>query len=206
MVSLATIKYWYVNACSIPPHPHAQMAELQFIDGAPGVFVAPVMVTEDMLTDVARAGDLEQLQEWGRHGVCVKSFRPLMSAIRGHEEAYGRGDVDVLQGRLLDVLRCLVRKLSADVNKAMPNGDTPLCRAATSGVAVVQCLAMELGADVNQAGRYDYTPLISTTLMEKGSSAEKVAQVRCLIQLGASMDVVENENGNTAFLISARFA
>jgi rRNA maturation endonuclease Nob1 len=81
----------------------------------------------------------------------VKTRDPLIAAIGGYERAFQRDDRDVVQSRFLDVLLCLVRNLSADVNQAEPNGSTPLISAASSDCALVQCLAMELGADVNQA-------------------------------------------------------
>jgi hypothetical protein len=76
----------------IPSLP-AQMAESN--DG--------VVVTVGMLTEAARAGNLERLASWARQGVRVTTARPLYFATRrGH----------------LEVLRCLVQELGADVNQA----------------------------------------------------------------------------------------
>jgi ankyrin repeat protein len=61
----------------------------------------------------------------------------------------------------LDVLRCLVKDLHADVNGANVSGFTPLYIAAhLSNMDLLLCLVRELGADVNQATRDDgCTPL-----------------------------------------------
>jgi ankyrin repeat protein len=52
------------------------------------------------------------------------------------------------------VVRCLVKELSADVNKANDTGCTALfCAAGEGDLNMVrwQCLVKELGADVNQS-------------------------------------------------------
>jgi hypothetical protein len=61
-----------------------------------------MVVTEGMLTEVAEVGDLGQLQVWGRQGVRVKTVEPLFAA--------------TLCG-FLDLMRCLVWELGADVNQ-----------------------------------------------------------------------------------------
>jgi hypothetical protein len=142
-----------------------------------------VVVTEGMLIEAAGAGDLESLTVWARQGVRVTSGEPLYAAVcsrRGH----------------LEVLRCLVRKLGADVNQAALNQRTPLIHAAFLGnLAVAHCL-IELGADVNQTARHGETPLIAAAA--QGS----LAVVRCLIELGARVAAVDN-SGDTALLESA---
>lgn len=54
-------------------------------------------------------------------------------------------------GLNLDVLRCLVNELGADVDQHNDNGGTLLQFAVQEGhLAVVQCLVKELGANVNK--------------------------------------------------------
>jgi ankyrin repeat protein len=74
-----------------------------------------------------RYNDLAQLRTWARQGVKVTSAQPLCSAAsRGY----------------MDVIRCLVLELDADVNRALPNGRTALYFAAEGGqLAAVRCLA-----------------------------------------------------------------
>jgi hypothetical protein len=74
-----------------------------------------VVVTEGMLTEAARAGDLESLTMWARQGVRVTSAEPLCVAV---------------EAGFLEVLRCLVRELGADVNQQGQMGLTPLIVAA----------------------------------------------------------------------------
>ena len=70
-----------------------------------------LLVTEGMLTEAARAGDLESLMVWARQGVRVRSGQPLLC--------------DDARGRSIAVLRCLVHELGADVNQASLRGLIP---------------------------------------------------------------------------------
>jgi hypothetical protein len=76
------------------------------------------LVTEGMLTEAARAGDLESLMVLAGQGVRVRSGKPLLCDARG---------------RSIAVLRCLVHELGADVNQAslrgLIPGSTPLIQA-----------------------------------------------------------------------------
>jgi hypothetical protein len=143
-----------------------------------------VAVTEEMLIEAARTGDLESLTIWARRGVRVTSALPLYAAARGGH---------------LEAMRCLVLEMGAKVDGGMPNGDTPLAIAVLrDNSAVVQCLVMELGADVNppQAMPHGLTPLIA--LASKGH----LADVRCIVELGAKVEAVDYY-GYTALLASA---
>jgi ankyrin repeat protein len=104
------------------------------------------MVTEGMLTEAAWTGDLESLTIWARQGVRITSAMPLRATVGcGH----------------LDVVRCLVRGLGADVSQAMHDGNTPLISAAYMGkVSLVRLLVQDLGADINQGGQNGVTPLM----------------------------------------------
>jgi ankyrin repeat protein len=103
------------------------------------------VVTEGMLTEAARAGNLGRLTVWARQGVRVTSAMPLCAAARGDH---------------LRVLQCLVRKLGADVDQAMLHGRTPLFTAARVGrLAVVRCL-IELGANVGAVDDQGCTALL----------------------------------------------
>jgi hypothetical protein len=142
-----------------------------------------VVVTERMLTEAARAGDLEQLRKLARQGGRVTTLAPLVVAVEG-------GHCQ------LEVLRCLVQELGANVNQL--NGDTPLTIAAPHGSPpVVRCL-VELGADVNQATQSD-----GRTALIIAARFGKLAVVRCLIQLGARIEAVDC-SGVTALLQSVR--
>jgi hypothetical protein len=149
-----------------------------------------VVVTEEMITAAAEAGDLMQLQEWGRQGVCVRTVTPLIFA--------------ATFGGFPEVLRCLVRELGADVNqatvrgvnRAMRTGDTPLIAAAQSdNLAAVQCL-LQLGADVN--GGTEHVGAALFFAAAKGN----LAVVRCLVEAGAEVEALGGLH-ETALLRSA---
>jgi hypothetical protein len=76
-----------------------------------------VVVTQGMLTEAARAGDLDSLTIWARQGVRVSIGIPLFVAAHGG---------------FLEVVRCLVQQMGANVNQSAPNGATPLILAARS--------------------------------------------------------------------------
>jgi hypothetical protein len=139
------------------------------------------VVTEGMLTEAARAGNLESLTVWARQSVRVTSGEPLFIAAQDGQ---------------LEVLRLLVQKLGADVNETH-HGIMPLIIAAEKdNLAVVRCL-VELGADVNQV-MYGDTPLIIA------AGWGHLHVLRCLIQAGARIGAVDSA-GNTALLDSACF-
>jgi ankyrin repeat protein len=102
-------------------------------------------VSQESIVEASRIGDMAQLQRWARQGFRVSSPDPLV-----HAAASGR----------LDVLRFLVEKLGADVNRAASGGKTALYISSRYGhVAIVVYLAKVLGADVNQAKEVGETPL-----------------------------------------------
>lgn len=104
-----------------------------------------IMVTEEMLVEAAQVGDLESLMIWARQGVRVTTAEPLLGAGRCHH---------------LEVMRCLVQELGADVKQA-PSGYSPLLMAVAIGnLAMVRLLVMDLGADINQGDQGGATPLI----------------------------------------------
>jgi hypothetical protein len=81
-----------------------------------------VVVTERMLTESARrrADDLTSLIIWARQGVRVTTVKPLcVAAEEGH----------------LEVVRCLVEKMGADVSHSH-YGDTPLIVAAEEAIRI----------------------------------------------------------------------
>jgi hypothetical protein len=97
-------------------------------------------VTELMLTEAASFGYLECLTIWAEEGVRVTSAEPLIYAVYGNH---------------LEVVRCLVQDLGADVNQATPHGWISLMIAAWKNhLAIVRCL-VELVADVNQTMESD---------------------------------------------------
>jgi hypothetical protein len=140
-----------------------------------------VEVTEEMLIEAAKAGDLERLTVWVKQGLRVTSAEPLFGAIKG-------GHIEVLQ--------LLVQEMGADINQAWTTGIKPLLFAIGSAkVAVVQCL-VELGADINEVNKN------GDTLLMIAARGDNLAVVQCLIEFGAEVGAV-NVLGNTALLESA---
>jgi hypothetical protein len=140
-----------------------------------------VVVTERMLTEAARAGDLESLTIWAWQGVRVTSAEPLCIAAEG-------GHVEVLQ--------CLVQKLGADVKQGGIAGFTALLDATNHGqLAVVRCL-IQLGASVGG------TSNSGTTALHIAALNGELDIVRYLVELGAEAGTADND-GQTALLLSA---
>jgi ankyrin repeat protein len=109
--------------------------------------------------------------------------------------------MSIYKGMSLDVVRCLVKDLGADVNGAMlgTRGATALFLAAKQGnMAVVQCLVKELGANVNQARISGAAPL------HVAAENDHLAVVRCLVkEFGADVNHA-NRNGATPLYIAAQ--
>jgi hypothetical protein len=104
------------------------------------------VVTEDMITEACRHGDLERLQRWARRGVRVTTTAPLLAAARGG---------------FCEVVWVLATELGADVNEATPQGVTALILAADSDhLDVVQCLVTELGASIGNEDNHSGTALL----------------------------------------------
>jgi hypothetical protein len=93
-----------------------------------------------------------------------------------------------VQNGHLDLLKCLVNELGANVNKASNIGCTPLFAAAERGnKEMVVCLVGELSADVNLATEDGKTPLMAATkskhakivryLLKNGANAQASAHV-----------------------------
>jgi ankyrin repeat protein len=140
---------------------------------------ASLRVSENVIVAACERGDIAQLRRWGRQGVRVNNADLLITAIFAEVS--------------LDILRCLVMELGADVNKArLTDGATPTIVAAQLGdVATIQFLVNELGADVNQNGLDGRTPL--SVAAQKGN----LALVRCLVKdLGADVNQAK-DNGAT---------
>jgi hypothetical protein len=149
-----------------------------------------VVVTQRMLTEAARAGDVKSLTVWAKQSVRVTTAEPLCAAVRGGYNAVVRQ---------LEVVRLLVRELGANINRSIPNEPTPLILAICgNNLALVECLVVELGANIHYARWPDRrTPLIMVATMSKS------AGVRCLVELGARIGAVDMY-GDTAFIVSAR--
>jgi hypothetical protein len=99
----------------------------------------------------------------------------------------------------LDVVKLLVRELSAAVNQRSYEGCTPLYIAATNGHLddVVRRLVKEFGADVNQATKVGGTPVMTAAQNKFGEIAA------FLIKYGAN-PLVYSPNVGTAADISRR--
>jgi ankyrin repeat protein len=140
-----------------------------------------VVVTEVMLTEAAGTGDLERLTVWARQGVRVTSAEPLCIAVEGGH---------------VEVLRCLVQKLGADVNQGGIEGFTALLDAANHGhLAVVRCL-IQFGASVGG------TSNDGTTALHIAALNGELDIERYLVKLGAEVGTADND-GQTPLLLSA---
>jgi hypothetical protein len=106
-------------------------------------------VPEDVVIEACRRGEMRMLRRWAKRGVKVCSTSPLYFAV-----LYGN----------IDVIRCLVEDLNADVNRAGGNNRagmnewTPLRAAAKHSVATLRCL-LDLDADASLAMLDGYAPL-----------------------------------------------
>jgi hypothetical protein len=150
-------------------------------DEASSSFSAAVVVTEAMITQASKTGDLESLGQWARQGVRVQTAEPLIAAV---------------WSGFLEVVKLLVTELGADANKLDENGDTALETACWIGrLEIMRCM-VELGGNVNQVS------VLGDTLLIKAVSWRFGGVVRCLVEIGASVEAVDS-NGNTALLESA---
>jgi hypothetical protein len=101
------------------------------------------------------------------------------------------------------MVKCLVKELGANVNKAdVLDGATPLYMAASMGnLAIVQVLLKELDADINQATLNGSTPLMIA------ASKKYAGIVRWLVKAGADTQATAGADGSqfTAETISKQF-
>jgi hypothetical protein len=140
-------------------------------------------VSEESIFAACRQGNVGQLRSWGRQRVRIRNAGAFWNIVFLDK---------------LDVVRCLVKDLGADINQVMQDGATPLCIAAQSGnVDMVRCLMTELGADVNQAKRDGCTPLYIAS--EEGN----LDVVRCLVDLSADVNKYMGD-GDTPLFVAAR--
>jgi hypothetical protein len=132
-------------------------------------------VPEATIVQACTAGDITRLRRWARMGVRVSSGQPLFDAA-----AHGK----------LDIMRCLVKELGADVNQTAHNGITPLLVAVQFGrLDVARCLVKELGADVNQASLDGVVLLDGLSPIHIAAEKINTATVSCLVEeLGADVN------------------
>jgi hypothetical protein len=99
---------------------------------APNAARSKMEVVEVAILDACRRGDVIHLRRWGQQGVHVMSAAPLY--------------VSAGNGASLDVLRCLVKELGADVNGiSTENGATALYYATQNAhLAIMRLLVKEL--------------------------------------------------------------
>jgi hypothetical protein len=132
---------------------------------------APMIGNRDEAIMVAcERGNMVQLRRWGRQAVHVASAEPLCAC------AY--------LGCPLDILRCLVNYLGADVNLAGKEGCSPLFFAVQQGhLNIVLCLLQEFGADVdNGDDNLGRSPLYLA------ASKGRLSAVRCLLKFRADIN------------------
>jgi hypothetical protein len=156
-------------------------------------------VSEAIISDAVRAGDLTRLRRWGQLGVRCDFARPLcLAAMLGNvavveclikeigaevDRVYEGGaspiHVAAQEGKL-DVVLCLVKEFGADANRPNNRGVTPMCAAAMNGhLDVVCCLVRDFGADLNHADKGGSTALMAASY---GKHAELV---KWLVKEGA---------------------
>jgi ankyrin repeat protein len=159
--------------------------------GVPGESLQKLHVSELAIFGACKRGDIDQLRRWGRQGVRVKDADFLVDAICAEVS--------------LDILRCLVKELGADINGArLTDGATPLCVAAEIGnLALLQFILKELGADVNQAENDGSTPLFIAAqrgylAVVRLLVAELGADVNQAVHGGATPVYIAAQNGHLA--------
>jgi ankyrin repeat protein len=142
--------------------------------------VTAMKVVYQMILEACKAGDFTHLRRCAQQDIRVSYVDPACYTA-------------------VDVARCLVQELEADVNQADEHGNSPLFVAAAEGsLAVVQCLVKELGADVNQAVNNGCSPLCIAA--ENGF----LSLVRCLVkELGADVNQARSDGG-TPLIIAAQ--
>jgi ankyrin repeat protein len=96
-------------------------------------FLAAALVTEEMVTQASRTGNLEQLQVYARQGVRVKTGRPLCFAA---------------SGGFIEMAKCLLQELGANVNERY-GSHTALAAAANQGNLDMVRYLIENGASTN---------------------------------------------------------
>jgi hypothetical protein len=129
-------------------------------------------VPEEAIMDAVKHGDLATLWRWARRGLCIPcsmSSEVLRSAI--------------VSGNL-DVMRCLIMDLGADINQENVHDFSQLMTAVLKGnLVVMRCLVEEFGADVNAKAGNGLTPLVFAAI----HSNTKV--LRFMVnELGADVD------------------
>jgi ankyrin repeat protein len=99
----------------------------------------------------------------------------------------------------IDIARCLVNELGADVNKADEQGSTPLYIALQLGnLEMMRCLVKELGADARRVRK------AGNSLLNVAAQKGHLAVMRCLVkELGTDVDQEDNL-GCSPFQIAAQ--
>jgi hypothetical protein len=143
------------------------------------------MLAEMSITEACKRGDLVQLRRWGRQGVRVSTWPPLLAAVtNGH----------------LDVMRYLVNKLGADVDRVDDEGQTALHAACSYGqLDTAKCVLGELSADV------DKEHITGATASFFAAYGGNLDIMRCLVrEYGVDINH-SNNNGETALIVAAWF-
>jgi hypothetical protein len=130
-------------------------------------------VSDEALVAACGRRDLVQLRRWGRQGIRIVSGAPLC--------------VCAFRGARLDILRCLVNDLGADVNQRGNEGGSPLFFAAQQGhLNILLCLLEEFGADVDNGDDSLRSPLFVA------ARQGHLNMVRCLLKFRTDINKASN--------------
>jgi hypothetical protein len=146
---------------------------------------AEITVTEEAIIVACKSGNVSKLRQWGRRGVRVTSAMPLC-----HAAYLGK----------LDVMRCLLEKLGADVHQLDRNGATALLFATHAGDnSIMRFLVKELGADAKHL-RFD-----GCTALLFAAQNGNLKMMRYLVkELDANVNQTGRGGATPFFLIAAQ--
>jgi hypothetical protein len=139
-----------------------------------------IKVSEEGIIKACKRGDIKKWKHLERQGVLIHNGNPLFYAVLLEK---------------LDVVRCLVKDLGADVNQANDESCLPTDLAAELDRLYME--RFEAGGVSNQGGHYGSTPLIYAALQGH------MEMIRRLAELGANANQAE-QNGCTPLIVAAQ--
>jgi ankyrin repeat protein len=152
-----------------------------------------LMVTEAMIIEACTLGDLAQLRNWGQQGVRT-CRRELGADYRYRDGLQGLIALHIasVSGNL-DIVRCLLNVLDADISQEDRSGLTATLYAASTGqLGIMRCLVREFGADINHTGHNGETALMLA------AECRHAALTKWLVKAGADPQARNSENETAA--------